>query len=76
MRKEKQKSQESNHSNTSRRDRKVTIGASGNMPQKKKRTYTFRKGQPIPYESGSIAHQIEKTQRELGKSLRPKKRKK
>jgi len=34
------------------------------MPEKKKRKYTFRKGQPIPYESGSVIHQVEKAQRE------------
>jgi hypothetical protein len=44
------------------------------MP-KKKRTYTFRKGQPVPYESGSIVHELTKTEREAFKSLKPKKRK-
>jgi len=45
------------------------------MP-KKKRKYTFRKGQLAPYESGSIVHQAEKAERELFKALRPKKKKK
>jgi len=40
------------------------------MPaKKKKRKYTFRKGQPIPYESGSLLHQIEKAQRETFRTL-------
>jgi len=33
------------------------------MPAKK-RKYTFRKGKPIPYESGSLIHQIGKLERE------------
>jgi hypothetical protein len=37
------------------------------MPQKKKRKYTFRKGQLIPYESGSLVHKIQKSERETAK---------
>jgi len=37
--------------------------------KKKKRKYTFRKGQPIPYESGSIMHQMVKAERETRKTL-------
>jgi len=36
---------------------------------KKKRKYTFRKGRIIPIESGSLAHQIEKEQRETQRRL-------
>jgi len=35
------------------------------MPEKKKREYTFRKGQVQPYKSGSPAHQIDKAFREM-----------
>jgi len=38
------------------------------MPEKK-RKYTFRKGQPIPYESGSPIHVMEKTEREAAKRI-------
>jgi hypothetical protein len=34
------------------------------MPEKKKRKYTFRKGQPIPYESGSFVHRQVKALKE------------
>ena len=37
--------------------------------KKKKRKYTFRKGQLIPYESGSIMHQLAKTERETRKTI-------
>jgi len=52
------------------------------MPaKKKKRKYTFRKGQIVPYESGSLMHEAVKVEREfkkdLGRTLRsPKKSKK
>jgi len=40
------------------------------MPaKKKKRKYTFRKGQIIPYESGSLMHQMVKAEREARKSV-------
>lgn len=40
------------------------------MPtKKKKRKYTFRKGQPIPYESGSLMHIEVKARRETAKQL-------
>lgn len=28
--------------------------------KRKKRKYTFRKGEPIPYESGSVMHKLKK----------------
>jgi hypothetical protein len=34
------------------------------VPEKKKRKYTFRKGQPIPYESGSFVHRQVKALKE------------
>ena len=52
------------------------------MPaKKKKRKYTFRKGQIVPYESGSLMHEAVKAEREFKKDLAralgtPKKRKK
>jgi len=39
------------------------------MPAKKKRKYTFRKGQLIPYKSGSIVHEEVKLHRELTKDV-------
>lgn len=40
------------------------------MPtEKKKRKYTFRKGQLIPYESGSIMHEAAKAERQLAKDF-------
>ena len=40
------------------------------MPaKKKKRKYTFRKGQIVPYESGSLMHEAVKAERELKKDL-------
>jgi predicted GIY-YIG superfamily endonuclease len=40
------------------------------MPaKKKKRKYTFRKGQIVPYESGSLMHEAVKAERELKKGL-------
>jgi hypothetical protein len=36
--------------------------------KKKKRKYTFRKGEAIPYESGGPMHEMIKAQRERGKS--------
>jgi hypothetical protein len=39
------------------------------MPQKKKRKYTFRKGQLIPYESGSVMHKIQKSELETAKHM-------
>jgi hypothetical protein len=50
------------------------------MPQKK-REYTFRKNQPVPFESGSIVHKIQKSERETAKVFEhvlgsPKKKKK
>jgi hypothetical protein len=39
------------------------------MPQRRKRTYTFRKGEMIPYESGSLVHEEVKTQREIAKNF-------
>ena len=38
--------------------------------KKKKRKYTFRKGQIIPYESGSIMHEMVKMEREVKKAIR------
>lgn len=32
--------------------------------KKKKRKYTFRKGQIVPYESGSLMHEMVKAERE------------
>jgi hypothetical protein len=49
------------------------------MPEKKKRTYTFRKNQVLPYESGSIMHEEAKAQRQIARNfnnLEPKKRRK
>ena len=41
------------------------------MPaKKKKRKYTFRKGQIIPYESGSLMHEMVKAEREARKIIR------
>ncbi len=38
------------------------------MPAKKrKRKYTFRKGQTVPYESGSLMHEAIKAKRERAK---------
>jgi hypothetical protein len=45
------------------------------MPEKKKRKYTFRKDQPIPYESGSPMHKMAKAQKEAFEVFRPKKKK-
>lgn len=40
------------------------------MPvKKKKRKYTFRKGQIVPYESGSLMHKAVKAERETAKEL-------
>lgn len=39
------------------------------MPEKKKRKYTFRKNQPIPFESGSIMHYVEKTRKKAAKTF-------
>jgi hypothetical protein len=39
------------------------------MPRKKKRIYTFRKGQIIPYESGSPMHQMVKAEKEAAKGI-------
>jgi len=39
------------------------------MPQKKKKKYTFRKGQLVPYESGSVMHKIQKSERERAKLM-------
>jgi len=41
----------------------------GNMPQKKRRKYTFRKGLLVPYESGSVMHEIQKSERETAKLM-------
>ena len=40
------------------------------VSKKKKRKYTFRKGQIIPYESGSLMHEFVKAERELKKLLK------
>jgi len=41
------------------------------MPaEKKKRKYTFRKGQVIPYESGSLIHQEIKAQRRTAREMK------
>ena len=50
------------------------------VSKKKKRKYTFRKGQIIPYESGSLMHEFVKAERELKKTIKkaleePKKKK-
>lgn len=37
--------------------------------KKKKRKYTFRKGQIVPYESGSLMHKAVKAERERDKRL-------
>ena len=37
------------------------------MPSKRK--YTFRKGEILPYESGSFIHEEVKTQRQMAKNL-------
>lgn len=34
------------------------------MPQRKKRKYTFRKGEVFPYESGSLMHEEVKSRRQ------------
>lgn len=34
------------------------------MPERRKRTYTFRKDQLVPYESGSFMHEEVKSQRQ------------
>lgn len=39
------------------------------LAKKKKRKYTFRKGQQIPYKSGSIIHIEAKARRETAKQL-------
>jgi len=39
------------------------------MPAKKKRKYTFRKDQIVPYESGSLIHEAVKAERQLKKDL-------
>lgn len=37
--------------------------------KRKKRKYTFRKGQKVPYESTSIMHEVVKSERERAKEL-------
>jgi hypothetical protein len=39
------------------------------MPERKKRTYTFRKGEVIPYESGSIIHEDVKALKQASRDL-------
>ena len=39
------------------------------MPQRKKRTYTFRKNEVIPYKSGSIIHEDVKALRQTSRDL-------
>ena len=43
------------------------------MARKKKRKYTFRKGQIIPYESGSLMHMMVKAEREILKKSKKRK---
>jgi len=50
------------------------------VPVGKKRKYTFRKGEAVPYESGSIIHESVKSHRAMARNLSsaldsPKKRK-
>lgn len=50
------------------------------MPQRKKRKYTFRKGEIFPYESGSLIHEGVKAQRRVARNFEsafePRKRRK
>lgn len=39
------------------------------MPARKKRTYTFRKNELIPYESGSIIHEDVKALKRASKAI-------
>jgi hypothetical protein len=39
------------------------------MPERRKRTYTFRKNELIPYESGSLIHEEAKAQRKIARSF-------
>jgi hypothetical protein len=40
------------------------------MPErKKKRTYTFRKDEPIPYQSGSLIHESVKAERKAVRNI-------
>jgi len=39
------------------------------MPERKKRQYTFRKNEPLPYESGSIIHEGVKAQRQMARNI-------
>ncbi len=39
------------------------------MPERKKRKYTFRKGEVFPYESGSFIHETVKAQRAAAKTF-------
>jgi hypothetical protein len=43
------------------------------MIMTKKRKYTFRKGQPVPYESGSLLHMIKKLEKGTTKNKKKKK---
>ncbi len=45
------------------------------MVKKKKRKYTFRKGQIIPYESGSLIHEIHKMTKGFYENKKRKRRK-
>jgi hypothetical protein len=39
------------------------------MPERRKRTYTFRKDQFVPFESGSFMHEEVKAQRQAARNF-------